>query len=284
MPEVLLGSSLALGLGVGAWYMRKRRLYQLSRDRLSEPFLEDEEHEEVQEAVGLAPRYGWIGYVAVGVLSLALYTFAAWAGIFCLALLMVGGVAVNIGLGIMAKRRALLLETQLAESIDLIVGGLHAGAASLDAIDTASKEVREPLRTHLQDLVGAIRLGETPHDALDDLRRSVPLESYRLFCFTLAVHQETGGSLAPTLAMVARSIRDNVDLKRRINAETTQAQASVFGILGITYGIGFVTWQTHPARVETFIADDMGIRILAVALILQALGLFWMSRMIKIRY
>ena len=282
MPEVIVGG-LALGLGAGAWYLRKRRLHQDSLDRLAEPYLVDEAEEEIRP-VGLAPRFGWLGYVAVGILVVSLYAFAGWAPMFCMALLLIGSVAVSIGITALTKRRALLLETQLAAAIDLIVGALHAGAGSLDALDNAARESRDPLQSHLKDLVGSIRLGARPQDALEDLRRAVPLESYRLFCFTLSVHEETGGSLAPTLTMVARSIRDNVDLKRRITAETTQAQGSVFGILAITYGIGLVTWQTHPTRVENFLADDTGIRVFAAALILQALGLFWMSRMIKIRY
>jgi tight adherence protein B len=133
-------------------------------------------------------------------------------------------------------------------------------------------------------VVGAIRLGTRPRDAYEDLYLALPLDSYRLFTFALSVNEESGGSLAPTLAMVARSVRDNVELRRRIHSETMQAQGSVLGILAITYGIGLVTWRTHPERVEAFVADESGIRILAAAMVLQALGLFWMSRMIKIRF
>ena len=84
--------------------------------------------------------------------------------------------------------------------------------------------------------------------------------------------------------MVARSIRDNVDLRRRVNSETTQAQFSVFGILAITYGIAFITWQTHPDRFETFVGDQMGVRIISAAIVLQAVGLFWMTRLTRVRY
>jgi len=284
MVDPWLLGVLALVVGVGVWMFYRRRERATAVGRLSEPFLEDEEFESPLEPVGLAPRHAWLPYAAVALLGLALWLFGGWAGVFCVALVLVGWVISSILLSTIAKRRAVSLETQLTEAIDLIVGALHAGAGTLDALDSAAREAREPLRGHLKDLVGSIRLGDAPADALEDLHRAVPLESYRLFAFTLAVHEETGGSLAPTLTMVARSIRDNVDLKRRINAETTQAQGSVFGILAITYGIGLVTWRTHPTRVEGFIEDEMGIRIIAAAVVLQALGLFWMSRLTKIQY
>jgi Flp pilus assembly protein TadB len=281
-PWVIL--VLAIGVGAGIWFLYERRQRALSVSRLAEPFLADDEYGELLRPVGLAPRNAWLVYAAVAVLGLGLWLFANWAGAFCLALVLIGWIATSIALGAITKRRAIRLETQLAEAIDLIVGALHAGAGTLDALDSAARESREPLRSHLKDLVGAIRLGDSPQDALEDLYRAVPLESYRLFSFTLSVHEETGGSLAPTLTMVARSIRDNVDLKRRIHAETTQAHASVFGIIAITYGIALVTWRTHPDRMEGFVNDYLGIRIIAAAVVLQALGLFWMTRMTKIRY
>jgi tight adherence protein B len=284
MPDPWLLGALGGGLGAGAWYLYQRRERSLAIERLAEPFLQDEEPELVLRPVGIEPRHAWLPYTAVALLGLSLGFLGAWPGPFCVALVLVGWVVTTIVLTTIGRGRAVKLETQLTEAIDLIVGALHAGAGTLDALDSAAREAREPLRSHLKDLIGAIRLGDTPAAALEQLYRSVPLESYRLFAFTLAVHEETGGSLAPTLSMVARSIRDNVDLKRRINAETTQAQGSVFGIIAITYGIALVTWRTHPHRVEGFIDDEMGIRIIAAAVVLQALGLFWMSRLTRISY
>lgn len=284
MPNPWVFLALALGLGTLAWYFYNQRLHRASIERLSEPFLQDDEYQAVQQPIGLRPRHSWVAYTLVATLGLALWLFANWEWIFCIAIVLVGFVLTSIAFSAITRKRGIRLEVQLTEAIDLIVGSLHAGAGSLDSLDNAAREVREPLGSHMRDLVGAIRLGETPQDALEDLYRAIPLESFRLFSFTLAVHEETGGSLAPTLSMVARSIRDNVDLRRRVNAETTQAQFSVFGILLITYGIAFITWQTHGERVEAFVGDEMGIRVIAAAIVMQAVGLFWMTRLTKIRF
>jgi len=284
MSEVLVGGGLALGAGTIAWFWYQQRARSLSVERLAEPFLQDEIEEDGVRPTGLAPRFRWVPFSLFAILGLALYSLAGWAPAFCAALVLACSVGTTLVFSSIIKRRAQRLETQLTEAIDLIVGALHAGAGTLDALDIAAREVREPLRSHLRDLVGSIRLGETPRGALEQLYHAVPLESFRLFSFTLSVHEETGGSLAPTLTTVARSVRDRIDLKRRINAETTQAQGSVFGIVAITYGIGLVTWRTHPDRMEAFIGSDIGIQIVAAAVILQALGLLWMTRLTKIKY
>jgi Flp pilus assembly protein TadB len=285
MSEVLVGGGVALGAGVAAWYWwARRRLHELSLDRLSEPFTGSEEEDFVETPAGLKPGFGWVGPLLAVVVGLALHFVAGMSGAIAasisLALLVISGLMV----GKLVQRRSVQLEEQLTESLDLIVASLHAGSGVLDALDTAAQEVREPLRGHLRDLVGSIRLGDSPRAALEDLSERVPLESFRLFTFALAVHEETGGSLAPTLATVARSVRDRIDIKRRIRSEVTQAQGSVFGILLITYAIGFVTWRTDPARVEGFMGSDTGASLFAAAVMLQAVGIYWMRRLTHIRH
>ena len=285
MSEALVGGGVALGAGVAAWYWWvRRRVHALSLERLAEPFTSTDEEDFVETPIGLRPQYSWIGPVLAVSVGLALHyaagLSAAIAASISLALLVTSGLMMSR----LVQRRSSQLEEQLTESLDLIVASLHAGAGVLDALDTAAEEVREPLRSHLRDLVGSIRLGDSPRAALEALSERVPLESFRLFTFALAVHEETGGSLAPTLATVARSVRDRIDIKRRIRSEVTQAQGSVFGILLITYAIGFVTWRTDPARVEGFVASETGAGLFAVAVMLQAVGIYWMRRLTQIRH
>jgi len=286
MPEYWWwGGALTLLLVGGGWWAYKRRLRALSLDRLAEPFVRDAEEGAVERTpAGIVPGRRWIPVSLSVVAGLVVHYLVGLDWVFAAAIVLAGFVVTSLVYTHIAQQRAYRLETQLTDAIDLIVGGLHAGAGTLDALDTASGEVRLPLRNHLQALVGGIRLGESPRHALDELRRAIPLESFRLFCFTLSVHEETGGSLAPTLATVGRTIRDRVDLKRRIRAETTQAQFSVFGVLLIAYGIALITWRTYPDRMEMFLGSELGIRLVSIAVIMQAVGLFWMSRLTRIRY
>jgi len=240
--EILLAVGLALIVTGGVWWWVARRQRALTLARLAEPMVREEEATpEVAGSAGLAPGNAWIPYTAAILLGALLHWVVGLNVAFSGALALAGVVVTSIVVGNITQRRAQRYETQLVEAIDLVVAGLHAGAGTLDALDAAAREVRPPLRGHLKNLVGSIRLGEPPKVALEELARSVPLESYRLFTFTLSVHQETGGSLAPTLATVGRTIRDRVDLKRRVRAETTQAQASVVGILLISYAIALIT-------------------------------------------
>lgn len=280
----LLGLAAAIAIAfVFALAFRHARLQRIARERLNEDV-----HVHVhRRSTGLTPslrRRRWIP-VVVGVAVLLVCRFL-------LGLDVVYGLAFGVIFGVLAflvegwrhGQNRLKLEMQLANSIDLMVAALSAGSGLMEAIDGAANEAGKPLKPELQETLGRIRFGETPKQVFEDLAERVPLEAFRLFAFTMAVHGETGGSLAPTLATVGRTIRDRIEIGRRIRAQSTQAQASVIGIVLITYFLGALMWRTNPIGFEEFLSHPVGTNVVAAAIVLQAIGLLWITRLTQLRF
>ena len=179
------------------------------------------------------------------------------------------------------EQQAALIESQLATAIYLMVGSLRAGASLLSAFDSALEEIGAPLRPYFQEVAGRIRLGDDPRAAVSDLQVHIPLETFRLFATSLAIHWEVGGSLATTLSTVGRTVRDRIELSRRVRAQSVEAHASVGVVLLITYVLGFLMWRTNPDRLNVFLASSIGTMVVAGVIAMQAVGLIWMSRLNK---
>lgn len=179
-------------------------------------------------------------------------------------------------------RSELAVEEQLADAIDLIVSALRAGVTLIDSIDAAATEARGTLRKILDETIGRLRLGDHPPTVFSDLGRVVPLESFRLFGFILAVQWQAGGSLAATLSSVGRSIRDRLDVVRRVRAQAAEAQFSVIGILGIVYLVAALLYRADPQRIREFMQWTPGVALTIAAIVMQALGLLWMRRLSSI--
>jgi len=196
------------------------------------------------------------------------------------------GILFAISLGILihflVARRISKLEFQLADAIDLVVSSLRAGSGLTGALEGAAREIRRPLRGHFQELLERIRLGESPEAVLLNLEARIPLESFRLFTFTLAAHWGGGGSLATTLSNVGRTIRDRVDVARRVRSQAVETQASVAGVLLVTYGLAAFMWNNDPDRMDLFVASELGSMFIGAAILLQGVGLFWVSRLTRI--
>jgi Flp pilus assembly protein TadB len=178
-----------------------------------------------------------------------------------------------------AGEQAAQIEAQLASAIYLMVGSLRAGASLLAAFESALEEVGAPLRPYFQEVAGRIRLGDDPRTAVGDLQAQVPLETFRLFATSLTVHWEVGGSLATTLSSVGQTVRDRIELSRRVRAQGVESHASVAVVLAIAYVLGFLMWQTNPDRLTAFVTSSVGTLTVAAAIALQAAGLVWMSRL-----
>jgi tight adherence protein B len=223
-----------------------------------------------------APLAGLIVAAVVAVTSLP-KPFAVAAGLMI-------GVFTWLGESIFASRSTSLMEAQLADSIDLMIGSLRAGAAFLAALEAALREAREPFRSQLRDLIGRIRLGDDPIAAVGDLARRIPLETFRLFSLSLSVHWETGGSMASTLSSVGRTIRDRIEMSRRVQTQGVEAQASVIGVLCISYLMGYIMWRANPDTLMEFLFSPIGSEIVAAVICLQALGIVWISRMSDVKF
>ncbi len=184
----------------------------------------------------------------------------------------------------LAGQASAKLETQLADAIDIMIGAVGAGASVGAAIEAAIAETREPLRPYLEEIAGRIRLGDEPVDVFRSIAKRVPLETFLLFTSAMAVHWEVGGKLTSTLTTVAHTIRDRIEISRRIRSNTAQSQFSTIAIVGLTYFIAVVVWQNGREQVSEFVSSSIGSWFVAGSVILQAVGIVWMNMISKPRY
>ncbi len=192
---------------------------------------------------------------------------------------MVAGTVSGVAERAVYDRRILRLETQLADALDLIVAGLRAGSPLLAALEQAAQESAPPLRTLLGDLTAKLRLGASPRDAFAHLAARTRLESFHLFALAMTVQWDVGGSLAPSLAKVGHSVRDRMELARRVRAMSMQARLSMLAVTAVVYLLAALMWANNPERMRAFLSASLGAWLTSIVAILQVLGLAWAARL-----
>ncbi len=267
---------------VYVWYERRAR--RLTVERLAAiiggPGVADTREAVPQRTIrSFPPRHRYAAYAAGLTVTAALWAAAGLPVAIAAAGGILAGVLAYLVEDHFGGQKTDLIEAQLAAAIYLMVGSLRAGASLLAAFDSALEEVGPPLRPYFQEVAGRIRLGDDPRAAVSDLQNHIPMETFRLFATSLAVHWEVGGSLATTLSTVGQTVRDRIELSRRVRAQAVEAQASVAVVLVMAYVLGFLMWRTNPDRLEAFVATSVGTSLIAAVITLQAVGLVWMSRM-----
>jgi tight adherence protein B len=274
---------LFVATGLYAWQgfsLRRRTVERLAV--MMESTASDEPRGEPRKAIPSFPvRHRYVPPVVAVAAALLLSLFVGLPLDVSAAAGALFGVMTHLAEEYQGEQQTALIESQLATAIYLMVGSLRAGASLLSAFESALEEVGAPLRPYFQEVAGRIRLGDDPRAAVSDLQVHVPLETFRLFATSLAIHWEVGGSLATTLSSVGRTVRDRIELARRVRAQSVEAHASVGVVLLITYVLGFLMWRTNPDRLNVFLGSSIGTMVVAGVIAMQAVGLIWMSRLNK---
>ena len=178
--------------------------------------------------------------------------------------------------------RTVRVESQLADALDLLGSSVAAGAGLVEALDGVVRETPLPLRGVLSTAAERLRLGDDPQRVFREAEYALPLPAFRLLTHYLSVQWQSGGALAPGLHAIAETVRDRVNLGRRVHGQTAEARLSVFGILLVVYGIAVLAWTNNPDRVAAFLGSDVGGGIAAACVLLQAMGIVWMTRLTRI--
>jgi len=285
MSETLTILGLFWGLGTIGYAWRQARLRELARQRMASI------HVAPVEAVvtpvedrPFAQRHLFLPWIVATVVVAILNGLLRFDLVISLALGAMVGLLGGLIDGMWLARQETLIEQQLSAAIDLMVGALYAGASVPSAVEIALRETKRPLAPQLEEVLGRLRYGDNPIAVFRGLARRVPLDNFRLFATSLAVHWEVGGSLAPTLSTVGRTIRDRIEIARRIHSMTTQSRVSTIAVLGTTYFIGLLMWRNDPQRMQEFLTNSVGKGLVSGALILEAVGIVWAAHIGKVKF
>lgn len=225
----------------------------------------------------LARPLRWLPY-AMGVLlaiSIGLLTSIPWSIVAAIGL--VSALLLAQVESMWHTWRLSRVERQLIDLLDMMIPMLRSGAGASSALAAASEVTGAPLRGQIDWCVRRIQLGDSGSEVFQTLAHRIPIDVMELFATTMSVHWETGGSLAPVLASVARVARDRQEVARRIRSNIAQSQFSTVAVLLLIYFVALVLWLDRPAVMVEFATSSLGSAAIAVTIVLQAVGIVWMN-------
>jgi tight adherence protein B len=246
------------------------------------PYLQDSNH--LLEQAGLdwsTARLARLVILSASVFGLAAFAFGRSGG----ALLV--GMAVGMLLPVLYVRRRRTkrrqaIEAQLPEAIDLLGRAIRAGHALSTGLRLVAEESPDPIATEFRRVFEEQRYGMPFEESLLGLTRRVDLVDVRVMVVAILVQREVGGNLAEILDNIARLIRTRFSLRRQVKVYTAQGRMSgyVLGVLPIA--LAAVLYAMNPDYMKLLVTDPTGRMMVAVALGLQAVGYFWISRILKL--
>lgn len=206
-------------------------------------------------------------------------------GIFLGVLLLVlTPAAASLWLAFLTAHRRAKFASQLGETLQMLAGGLRAGHSLLRSVDAVAQEAEAPTSEEFARIVTETRLGRDLRDSMADAALRLKSEDFDWTAQAIEIHREVGGDLADVLDHVGETIRERAEIKGQVQALSAEGKLSAYILIALPLGMFAYLSFANPSYIGTLYGSLLGWGMIASAVIELAVGAFWLSRVVKIKF
>jgi tight adherence protein B len=181
-------------------------------------------------------------------------------------------------------KRLQMFEEQFPEAIDLIARALRAGHALTTGLGMVAEEIPAPVGEEFKRLYDEQNFGMSLPDAMREMAKRVPVLDARFFVTAVLTQREAGGNLSEVLDNLSSVMRERFKLKRQIRVASAHGRISAWVLSFLPPALAGVLFLLSPNFMKVLWEDPWGVQLLLVAMTLQLVGSFIISRLVRIEY
>ena len=180
------------------------------------------------------------------------------------------------------KQKQKRLNAQLPAALTLMSNSMRSGYSYMQAIDLVAKEVPDPLGGEFTLLLKEINLGITMEEAFANMVKRVNIEDFDLVITAFLIQRQVGGNLVELLDNISATLRGRITMRGRINTLTAQGKMSGMILCLLPVVLGVALYLVSADYIVPFLINPMGKMMIGLAVGLQAMGIWWMQKVIDI--
>ena len=196
--------------------------------------------------------------------------------------LVVGLVGPWIFLVVRQDRRESAFLSQLPDTLQMLAGSLQAGYSLPQALDTVVREGQPPMSVEFNRALVESRLGMPVEDALEGIGRRLSSQDFSWVVMAVRIQRDVGGNLAELLMTVADTLRERERLRRQVKVLSAEGRLSGWILGGLPVVFFVYLALANPTYLRPLWSTLLGGLMLGLALVLLAVGAFWLTRVIKV--
>jgi tight adherence protein B len=185
-------------------------------------------------------------------------------------------------LNIKRGKRMRTFEEAFPEALDLIARALKAGHAFSTGLKMVADEMPEPVGPEFRKTFDEQNFGLPMKDALDNLTQRIPHIDVRFFATAVLIQRETGGNLAEILENLAHVVRERFKILRQVRVYTAHGRLTGYVLLALPAVLCIALSFINPDHMNLLFRERIGQMLLMTALVMQAVGYFWIRQVVKI--
>ena len=176
------------------------------------------------------------------------------------------------------------LVNQMPDALDLMARGLLVGHPLNTSLDAVANEMPDPIGSEFGIVVDQVSFGDELTDAFRDFADRVDQEDIHYLSTAIAIQHGTGGDLARVLKVLSRTIRDRLNMRKRIKALSAEGRLTA-AFLSFIPVLIFVAMQILTPSYFGSIANEPEAVPLGIAIvILVVLNALAMRKLVNFRF
>lgn len=230
-------------------------------------------------------RYASVEQVVTAVCSLAAGALVALA----MGSAALGAAAATTAVVVISyQRRAKLdrsmeiLRAQLPHLFSSLASSVGAGMSLVQSFVRAAQSCEEPMAGELREVNSAIALGMPLTDALEEFASRARVPELKAVVVGLGVQHTAGGGLVRTLEHASHQMRQSDALRRSLRTHTAQGRMTLLMVTLVPIGLAVLMAVMSDDYLSVFAGTSAGRALLALAIGLEAVGAYFVSRLLRV--
>jgi tight adherence protein B len=195
------------------------------------------------------------------------------------------GLGVFLPLAVIRHKRGARLrkfEEHFPEALDLMSRAIRAGHAFSAGLKMVADELTDPVGPEFRKTFDEQNFGLPLKESLNNLAGRAPLLDVRFFATAVLIQRETGGNLSEILDNLANVVRERFKIRRQVRVHTAHGRFTGYVLLALPAFLALALSVINPEHMEMLFQDPIGQAMIVGAIIMQALGFFWIKQVVKI--
>ncbi len=198
-------------------------------------------------------------------------------------------VAVTLGVLPMAwlmwrrKRRFAKFAAQMPGAMELIARALRSGHSLASGMHVVCTEMQDPISKEFNIAYEEQNLGIPIDQSLKNMYKRMPNLDFKFFATAVVIQRQCGGDLAEILDKISHIIRERFRILGQVQALTGEGRISGIVLMLLPVALFFAVLYLNPEYVMTLFTDELGRKMIGVAVFLQVLGAVCIKKIIQIK-
>lgn len=182
------------------------------------------------------------------------------------------------------RKRREEFESFLPEAIDLMTNALKSGFSLESALRMVAQEIADPVGIEFGIAFEEQNLGTSMGEALSNMGERVQSDELSLMISALLIHKKTGGNLAEVLERIGNTIRERFRLEREVRIHTAYGRLSGVILILLPIIVAIAIFILNPEYLKVLWVEKAGRYMLGTAIVMQIMGIWVISRIVKVRF